>query len=40
MKATCLSYLTGEISPARAQVNRDLFLSRYQAQITQLFRNM
>ena len=39
VKATCLSYLTGEISQAQAQVNRDLFLSRYQTQIAQLFSN-
>ena len=39
MKATCLSFHTGEISPAGARVNRDLFLTRYQAQIAQLFSN-
>ena len=39
VKATCLSYFTGEISSARARVNRDLFLSRYQAQLAQIFSN-
>ena len=37
MKTTCLSYQSGELSAATSSVSRQLFLSRYQQQIAQIF---
>ena len=39
VKTTCLSYQSGELSAATSSVSRQLFLSRYQQQIAQIFSN-
>ena len=37
VKTTCLSYQSGELGAATSSVSRQLFLSRYQQQIAQIF---